>query len=1525
MANSKRNFIAGRMNKSVDERLVTNGEYIDAMNVRLGSTEGSNMGSVENSKGNSLLTAVNIGIFDSVSYPLSDSARCIGAFEDGVNESIYWFIHDSDQPSTLSGKADLIVSFNTKTQELRYHVITFSNSDDSSNTTLNFNPAYLISNINKVGDLLFFTDNYNPPRKINVNTSYAYPDGIASSDLFDAEDLLVIVKPPSYSPSVFPSSASELNTFMEDRFICFSYRYKYKNNEYSATSQFTNPIFTPDTFSLNPDTFLNEGMVNSKNSATITYNSGGSNVIAVEVLFKESASSTIKVIESISKDTLEDDKDYEYHFEDSKIFTILSTSEILRLYDNVPLLAKTQTIMGNRLMYGNYIEGYDLKRDDVKTNLDYSVSYISKSLGIDDLGSLTPTVLYPIADDYSSNGSVTAYDSDIDSLLVKGASIVMSFSITYRGFYSWDGAVDPEDTTTKTDINFTYTLLKDYNNTEELVNSVDFKNKMGTVDNIQTVADSADGVTLTDIINAAIPTELGIYSKFQSGIDNPGDPILITPSSIGFTIQVIAMGFTSNPSAPADDNTVYEMYDISDVNFYIQEVSNPSSLHSNRGYEVAIIYVDEFNRASTALTSMDNNVHIPCTASGSQNKIELTIPPSQIAPEFAKRYKFAIKPDTEGYETIFSIVYFNESLTNYTYFKLDGENIAKVEEGDRYIVKRSSVGIPNGCAYATVLDKTVEPDNFIETDVEGLIVPAGTYMKIQASDFSAIQTSGSYILPGLKSDRVQIGWAVVNYDGFGEFDDDGDYTPYNIPVGSLITIDIDVYRNESGKCDYASYKYKKTFTSSTSYDNIIEWWEGDGIGTTLIDGDIDGDITIQTTAPSGDPNEDVIQISWSEDIDYGEIKLKVFGVPSCFKRSGGSSNVNVNVQVVRSSGFIAFETLPIDSLPDVWYEGQDSYPISSEGFHESNITGDINQTATESAELSLNFANCYTFGNGVESYKIRDSIKGKAMRLGNRVTTVSEQDYKRAHRDTDITYSGVYNDETNINRLNEFNLGLLNFKPLENSFGPINKLFARETDILTLQEDKISYVLSSKSLLTDASGGGVLTSIPEVLGQQVARVEDFGISGNGESFTSYGSSKFFTDTKRGALIQLKGSGSESLNVISKLGMRSWFRDLFTSDFNTQKLGAYDPYMDEYVLSSNNIVLPDVDKSAPCGSRNTITLNDSDSTSFDVELGTSVGDVQLDINTTYSVLVSISWNGSVADSGTIDSEGSLAFNKNLTSPTKCTVTVTKTTSSESPVVEIDSSCPVSPELKVSTIVLTNNEDFGKSIHYNWSYKIGTQIIYSPIQIVNFGGGTSNVFSSAYNTYTGLQGQAPIPLSASDMSIRALKYNTDTYNISNVNNPKDKFSWLVSDTTYANTEVGLTALLDAIPGTQSNIPSGAKNSFYYNFTLGPIVGADKTLYLVWDLRRATSSFLCFDSDVENGLESVCCDCECDEVEDTEYLITNSGSTTITVGYNEGVDDVILLGNTTSEICSTSRPTFTPITAVGVSVGIINCNCE
>ena len=83
MANITRNFTAGKMNKMVDERLVPNGEYIDALNVRMGSSEGSEIGAIENSKGNTVLTDLRF-----LDQSLSNGARCIGAFEDGAEGNI---------------------------------------------------------------------------------------------------------------------------------------------------------------------------------------------------------------------------------------------------------------------------------------------------------------------------------------------------------------------------------------------------------------------------------------------------------------------------------------------------------------------------------------------------------------------------------------------------------------------------------------------------------------------------------------------------------------------------------------------------------------------------------------------------------------------------------------------------------------------------------------------------------------------------------------------------------------------------------------------------------------------------------------------------------------------------------------------------------------------------------------------------------------------------------------------------------------------------------------------------------------------------------------------------------------------------------------------------------------------------------------------------------------------------------------------------------------------------------------------
>jgi len=58
MVKFSRSFTTGRMNKVFDERVIPDGEYIDAMNVRMGSTEQSEIGVIENTKGNKPLTSL---------------------------------------------------------------------------------------------------------------------------------------------------------------------------------------------------------------------------------------------------------------------------------------------------------------------------------------------------------------------------------------------------------------------------------------------------------------------------------------------------------------------------------------------------------------------------------------------------------------------------------------------------------------------------------------------------------------------------------------------------------------------------------------------------------------------------------------------------------------------------------------------------------------------------------------------------------------------------------------------------------------------------------------------------------------------------------------------------------------------------------------------------------------------------------------------------------------------------------------------------------------------------------------------------------------------------------------------------------------------------------------------------------------------------------------------------------------------------------------------------------------------------
>jgi uncharacterized protein (TIGR02145 family) len=178
MAENKNSFIKSKMNKDLDDRLVPNNEYRDAQNIAVSRSESQDVGALEAILGNELL-------IDSFA-----NAKCIGSYVDEASGYVYYFLTDHQSTTHTSSSATCKI--------LRWQ--------PSSNTTtaqelvngyfLNFSTTHPVHGVNLLENLLFFTDNRNQPRVINVVTASQ------NSSYYNDETSITVCK---FSPYLAPS------------------------------------------------------------------------------------------------------------------------------------------------------------------------------------------------------------------------------------------------------------------------------------------------------------------------------------------------------------------------------------------------------------------------------------------------------------------------------------------------------------------------------------------------------------------------------------------------------------------------------------------------------------------------------------------------------------------------------------------------------------------------------------------------------------------------------------------------------------------------------------------------------------------------------------------------------------------------------------------------------------------------------------------------------------------------------------------------------------------------------------------------------------------------------------------------------------------------------------------------------------------------------------------------------------------------------------------------------------------------
>ncbi len=221
-------------------------------------------------------------------------------------------------------------------------------------------------------------------------------------------------------------------------------------------------------------------------------------------------------------------------------------------------------------------------------------------------------------------------------------------------------------------------------------------------------------------------------------------------------------------------------------------------------------------------------------------------------------------------------------------------------------------------------------------------------------------------------------------------------------------------------------------------------------------------------------------------------------------------------------------------------------------------------TVTPDTRTGLNWHNCFSFGNGIESDRIRDDFNAMKIAKGVIANSTIDRTYKEEHKQNGLIYSGIYSSTGLINSLNEFISAEKITKDLNPTFGSIQKLFQRRISLIAFCEDRVVSIVSNKDALFNADGNPQLISSTSVLGDATPFVGDYGISKNPESFSKEGYRAYFTDKQRGAVLRLSMDG---LTPISDAGMKDYFRD--NLDIPNEIIGSYDAYKQDYNLTLAN--------------------------------------------------------------------------------------------------------------------------------------------------------------------------------------------------------------------------------------------------------------------------------------------------------------------------------------------------------------------
>ena len=931
-------------------------------------------------------------------------------------------------------------------------------------SVLNFSKDNLITGINIIDGNLYWTDGVDEPKKIEISkfngedTSFNVnsTEVVTTVDnrLFNYADVTVI------RPHPFRAIKLELTEFVatelvpeppfEQIFPRFSYRWRYEDGQYSPYAPFTEAAWMSETRDADTDNNnytegFNTTLYNNVGTINLTEISRGTpDVVAVELVYTESISATIYVLETLEIPKLQRGIEFElnnsytfgvpnpgnyliapldYQVTARKIYSALPPNQLLRPFDDVPRSAFAQEITANRLVFANYLRNYDQPQ---------SVSM-----------------------------TVTTIDSN-------------SFPYLYPSVYPQYAGTTPD---------------------------------------------------------AAVLANLTAASR-----------------------------------------------------------TDGLNLKSNRSYEIGVVYIDAFGRqggmiqagsviAEDGTVSETNAVTVPFYQNARKR---LVVQLNDQPPSWADTYRYYIKDTSTDFHSLIAYNIYNdgaidENMSEYVWVEFLSTDRNKIQDDTIISPRRVNTAI------------SLTRDRHLIQDIEGEVPNAVRNQIAQGPDVE-------YVVFGNQSPASAYSFRESNvYTG-------GGLPAMGNPTGSTIYI-----AEPTGTGTALSGIGRTAFFAAINAfltQNRLEELEENVIGleddrevqtqSIAIPFDAPQQLYIQFTSDPDDyiqvkriafspvnkqmsegESRDILAIEFYDDVPTGLNQTSTFRfytarvTEEAQERLQGRFWVRIARNNLMAGNSLFNEDGTINALSQAWFETEPRRESNLDLFWESNESFCV--CTDHGWPNKLNWSNSVAEYDGtvtnpgiyLESQRIFNQFNQVQLMNGVRVNTPQAR-YAEERRATGLTWSGIYNSRTGINRLNSFIAAEGITKEIEPNYGSIQKLYTRDTNLIVFAEDKVFRVLADKDALFNADGGGNVSASNAVLGQTTPFVPEFGISKNPESFASYGHNIWFSDKNRGAILQLTPSNGQMFEMQNS-GMNDFVKDALMNT-NGNIIGSYDNYHDTYNIT-----------------------------------------------------------------------------------------------------------------------------------------------------------------------------------------------------------------------------------------------------------------------------------------------------------------------------------------------------------------------